>query len=147
MSLLMTSWAILTVNWLVWLWKTLCINWDPFNHTQQYTGLRLATWFWKTSVKLTNTVDLQPLSVKWYCNRGRVSEGLLHHFYCNTSKFLNCCLRYIHLSLASFFVVFKHKSLSFVNLSLFLHDVPIFWLEHLYISPKHPRPALKVHIL
>ena len=42
------------------------------------------------------------------------------------SKFLNCCVRtfiYIHLSLANLSALFKHKSLSFVNLSLFFHVV------------------------
>ena len=47
---------------------------------------------------------------------------------------------FIHLSLASFTELFKHKSLSFVNLSFFLHDVSIFWWERL------PRPVLKVHV-
>ena len=57
---------------------------------------------------------------------------------------------YNHHSLASLFVLFKHKSLTFVNLSLlsllFLH-ISIFWLEHLYILPKLQRPAWKKHIL
>ena len=50
-----------------------------------------------------------------------------------------------HLSLACLSVLFK--SLSFVNLRLFLHDVSIFWLEHLYILSKLQIPALKVHVL
>ena len=54
---------------------------------------------------------------------------------------------YIHHSLASLSVLFKHKSLIFDNLSLFLHLVSIFWLEHLYVLPKLQRAALKVHIL
>ena len=49
--------------------------------------------------------------------------------------------------MASLSVLFKHKSVSFVNLSLFLHSVSIFWLERLYILPKPQRPALKVHVL
>ena len=56
-------------------------------------------------------------------------------------------LTYIHLSLASLSVLFKHESLSFVNLSLYLYDVLIFWSEHLYILSKLQRPALKVRIL
>ena len=54
---------------------------------------------------------------------------------------------YIHYSLASLFVLFKYKSLTFVNLSLFLNFVSIFWSEHFYILVKRWRPALKVHIL
>ena len=54
---------------------------------------------------------------------------------------------YIHLSLASLFVLFTHKYLSSVNLSFFLHDVSIFWLEHLYILHKLQRPAWKVRVL
>ena len=46
---------------------------------------------------------------------------------------------YIHHSLACLSVLIKHKYLIFVDLSLFLHAVSIFWLEYLYI--------LKVHIL
>ena len=91
---------------------------------------------------------MQPLIVKWYCNNR--SEGLLHHLHCYTlgntlsansksiqnwkqkliiwndvssakiSKLLNCCF---HHSLASLSVLFKHKSLSFVSLSLFLHHI------------------------
>ena len=52
---------------------------------------------------------------------------------------------FIHLCLACLSVLFK--SLSFVNLHLFLHDVSIFWLEHLYILSKLQIPALKVHLL
>ena len=33
--------------------------------------------FKKAQVKLANIYDLQSLSVKWYCNHGRGSEGLL----------------------------------------------------------------------
>ena len=36
---------------------------------------------------------------------------------------------YIHFSLASFSLLVKKKSLSSVNVSLFLHDVSVFWLE------------------
>ena len=36
---------------------------------------------------------------------------------------------YIHFSLASFSLLVKKKSLSSLNLSLFLHDVSVFWLE------------------
>ena len=44
---------------------------------------------------------------------------------------------YIHHSLISLSVLFKQKSFSFfVNLSLFLHRVSIFWLENLYILQK-----------
>ena len=47
---------------------------------------------------------------------------------------------YIHLSLASYLSqIFKF--------CLFLHDVSIFWLEHLYILPKLQRSALKDHVL
>ena len=52
-----------------------------------------------------------------------------------------------HRSGASFSVLFKHKSLTFVNLSLLLHYNSIFWLEYLYIFPKSQRPALKVHVV
>ena len=63
----------------------------------------------------------------------------------NYSKFLNCCLRTIHHSLASLSLLFKHKSLSFVvNLTLFLHHISIFWLEHLYILPKLAPELFKV---
>ena len=58
--------------------------------------------------------------------------------------------KYIHHSLASLSVLFKHKSFSFANLSLLsllFHHVSIFWLEHLYILPKLQGPALKVHVL
>ena len=61
-----------------------CINWDPSNYIRQYTALSLATLFSKHPVKLVNIYDLQPPSVKWYCNRDRRSEGLLHHLCCNT---------------------------------------------------------------
>ena len=54
---------------------------------------------------------------------------------------------YIDLSLVCLSVLFKHKSLSFVNLSLFLHNVSILWSEHLYIMPNFQRPVLKVHVL
>ena len=47
---------------------------------------------------------------------------------------------YIQHSLASL-------PLSFINLSLFLHHVSIFWLEHLYILPKLQRSTVKVHVL
>ena len=63
------------------------------------------------------------------------------------SKLLNCWLPYINHYLASFFVLFKHRYLSFVNLSMFLHHVAIFWLERLYILPKFQRPTLNVHVL
>ena len=58
------------------------------------------------------------------------------------SKFLNCCLRTFSF-LASFSVVFKHKSLIFVNWSLLLYDVSIFWLEHLYILPQISETSLE----
>ena len=48
---------------------------------------------------------------------------------------------YIHPFLASLSVLFKHKSLSFVNLGFFLLHISIFWLEHLYILPKIQRPG------
>ena len=119
------------------------------------------TWFWKAPVKLGNIYNLPPLKAKWYCSHDRGSEGLLNQLHCNTlgntlqrqqwkhselkAKIhnLNWCLlswnfstfvllfTHIHLFLASLPVLFKHKSLSFVNLSLFLHYISIFWLEHL----------------
>ena len=52
---------------------------------------------------------------------------------------------FIHLCLACLSVL--SKSLSFVNLHLFLYDVSIFWLEHLYILSKLQIPALKLHVL
>ena len=61
-----------------------CINWDPFNQIRQHTALSLATLFWKCPVKIVKIYDLQPPSVKWYCNHDRGSEGLLHHLRCNT---------------------------------------------------------------
>ena len=67
-------------------------------------------------------------------------------FRCN-SKAFELLFTYIHHALASLSVLFKHKSLSFVNLSLFLHHVSTFWLEHLYILLKLQRPAFKVHVL
>ena len=54
---------------------------------------------------------------------------------------------YIHHSLASLSVLFKRKSLSLVNLSLFLNFVLIFWLRRLYILLKLQRPALKMHVI
>ena len=45
---------------------------------------RKFTGFWKTTVKSANIYDLDPLSVKWYCNHGRDSEGILYHLHCNT---------------------------------------------------------------
>ena len=42
---------------------------------------------------------------------------------------------YIHLSLTFLSVLYKHKSLSFVKLSLFLHDVSIFWLGIFIFCP------------
>ena len=47
---------------------------------------------------------------------------------------LELLLTCTHHSLASLTVVFKQKPLSFVNLSLFLHHVLIFWLESLYFN-------------
>ena len=55
--------------------------------------------------------------------------------------------------LASFSVLWKHKSLSPVNLGLVLHGVSIFWLEPdtsgtlFLFLPRHKleRPALDVH--
>ena len=41
---------------------------------------------------------------------------------------------YIHHSLASLPVRFKYKSLSFANLSLFLHHVSIFGWTSLYFA-------------
>ena len=35
---------------------------DPIIHCIKFI------WFWKVLVKLANIYDLQPLSVKWYCN-------------------------------------------------------------------------------
>ena len=52
-----------------------------------------------------------------------------------------------HLSLASLSLLFKHESLNFVNFSLFLHEVSLFWLEHLYILARLSKPALKVHLI
>ena len=63
---------------------------------------------------------------------------------CNFKVF-ELLFTYIHLSLGNFSALFKHKFLSFVNLSLFLHDVVVVWLEHFIFRPKLPRPALKVH--
>ena len=54
---------------------------------------------------------------------------------------------YVHLSLTSWSVLFTNKYQGSVKLSLFLHNISIFWLEHLYILPKLRRPALKVHVL
>ena len=54
---------------------------------------------------------------------------------------------YIHHSLASLSVLFKHKSLIFVNLNLFLHCVSIFWLGRLNILLKLQRPALNMHVI
>ena len=54
---------------------------------------------------------------------------------------------YIHHSLASLSVLFKHKSLSFVNLNLFLHCVSIFWLGRLNILLRLQRPALNMHVI
>ena len=59
------------------------ITWDPFNQIRQYTALPKFTWFWNAQVKLANIYDLQPLSVKWYCNCDRGSD-LLHHVNCKT---------------------------------------------------------------
>ena len=36
---------------------------------------------------------------------------------------------YVHLSLADFSLLSEQKSLSSVNLSLFLHDVSLLWVE------------------
>ena len=52
---------------------------------------------------------------------------------------------YIHHSLASLSVLFKHKSFSFVT--WVCSCVLIFWLKHLYILPNLQRPALEVHVL
>ena len=57
--------------------------WDPFNQIRQYTTLILPD-FWKDPVKLASIYNLQPLSVKWYCNHDRGFEGLLHNLHCNT---------------------------------------------------------------
>ena len=54
---------------------------------------------------------------------------------------------YIHHSLASLSVLFKRNSLCFLDLSLLLHHVLVFLLEHLYILTKLQGPALKVHVL
>ena len=48
-------------------------------------------------------------------------------------KAIELLLTYIYLFLSSLSVLFKHKSLCFVNLSFFLHDLSVFWLEHLHI--------------
>ena len=56
-------------------------------------------------------------------------------------KAFELLLTYIHPFLASLSVLFKHKSLNFADLSLFLLHILIFWLEHLYILPKLQRPG------
>ena len=48
---------------------------------------------------------------------------------------------YIHPFLVSLSVLFKHKSLNFADLGLFLLHIVIYWLEHLYILPKLQRPG------
>ena len=57
---------------------------------------------------------------------------------------LELLFTYIHLSLASLSALLKHKSLSFGNFSLLLHEISIFWLEHIYILSKLQRSALNV---
>ena len=53
---------------------------------------------------------------------------------------------YIYHSLASLSVLFKRKSLIFVNLTLLLHHVSIFSSESLYILPRPQTPVLKVRV-
>ena len=44
------------------------------------------------------------------------------------------------------FCTVQKQIFKFVNLSLFLRHVSIFWLEHLYVLPKCRGPALKLHV-
>ena len=43
----------------------------------------------------------------------------------------------------SFPCTVQTKIFKFVNLSLFLHDVPIFWLENLHIMPQTSEISLE----
>ena len=75
------------------------------------------------------------------------AHNLKWYFLRWSFKVFKLLFTYIYLSLASLSVLFKRKSIDFVNLSLFLHEVSIFWLEHFHILPKHQRPAFKLHVL
>ena len=62
------------------------------------------------------------------------------------SNLFNCCLRpFIILWLVCLYC--SNKSLSFNNLSLFLHHVWIFWLKRLYIMLRLQKPALNVCVI
>ena len=59
------------------------------------------------------------------------------------SKAFELLLTYINLSLTSFSALSKDKSLSFLNLGLFLHEMSIAWLEHLYILSQTSETGLE----
>ena len=59
-------------------------------------------------------------------------------------KVFELIFTYIHHFLASFSELFKHKSLSFVNLSLFLRDISVFWFDHFYNLAQTSKTSLEV---
>ena len=130
-----------------------------FNDVLSILTSNLLVWFWKSLFALCKLKGCNMHHLHCFilgnplqCQQRKHSElkakvhNLKYLFHWNFKAF-EFLFIYIHHSLASLSVLFKYKSLSFGNLSLFLYHVSVFWLEHLYILPKFQRPALKEHIL